>query len=931
MRSDLDPSGLVGKLRPPVIFFALYLTPMLIPAVPGHWENLNPGAGGQIQDIVLDENTPGRIFYCSDVDGIYRSEDYGRTWLNTQMTSSCSDALTVAIEPGNADRVYLGMDLGVDRSDDGGLTWQRMRGGGIENDPIMTLVVDPDDPTRLYGTPSWRFRWEDSDARRNGVRGIYRSVDRGETWTYQPYEAATGRRDTFSLALRPGATRTVIVSGLAGLYRSDDGGDTWSRLPDPAGTDGSSRGVVFSPDGAILYATFGLDGGTHLYAARVADLGEVTGWIDLFEVSPGLRKGLYSMPEMDARSTSGRHDLLIAAPDNAPFGLVELQVEWPEASGVPTVEWRQIMSWNPSSEYGQDHAVAASADVGWELYWTRPLVHKYTPPSWGENQRTLWVAKDQVLFSADSLDAAFPNNWEQQYCDLVTVGEGYRTYRTRGANCMVLFDGNGYGAYEIMSAGDNGVLESWDNGWSWTIDQRPRTTQGSRSNASAFVTTVDPVIALAHVGTGFGGAAYDGYLYAKELTREGPGDAWKLVGGGPGEIAGLPFHKYNPIVPDPANPGRVYVAAVLKILSYDPWQSIDGALYVTDDIEAVLAGTGSFREVGAGSDRPILLSDQNQGVGIDPDDSNRLWLADQGMLWEAVRSGQDYTWRKIRSAESVTVMSVGDETWLAVSIGSVLGISRDGGGTWTVAFTVADALALHRPEWYENEKVQIKGLVSSGPDVFFSVNVGGRRNKSLGIFRITFNAEGESVLSDFSGDLPFRRIMSNRVVEKPNGRNLYAATWGGGLWRRAIPQSGEDWRRRHWGETFADEPDSDLEADPDADGLRNRSERVFGSDPAVHDPDAARIFRLKRNPASADQVESWIAEWTQSPAVDADHVVLEVSEDLSTWTPVDAAAANVTWTLETLPDWRVRHRVRLTGFSDGASGVFARLSLLEDE
>lgn len=930
MQRELKKTCLSGKLRPSVFFLGLFLTPMSIPAVPGHWENLNPGAGGQIQDIVLDANTPGRIFYCSDVDGIYRSEDYGRTWLNTQMTSSCSDSLTVAIEPGNADRVYLGMDLGVDVSDDGGLTWRRVRGDGIENDPIMTLVVDPDEPSRIYGTPSWRFRWEDGDARRNGERGIYRSVDRGETWTYQPYEAAIGRRDTFSIALRPGATRSVIVSGLAGLYRSDDGGDTWSRLPEPAGTDGSSRGVVFSPDGSILYATFGLDGGTHLFAARVGDLGDAATWVDLFDVSPGIRKGLYCMPEMDPRSTPTRHDLLIAAPDNAPFGVIELQVAWPEVTGAPTLEWRQIMSWNPSSEYGQDHAVTSSADVGWELYWTRALAHKITPPSWGEDQRTLWVAKDQVVFSADSLDPSFPDIWEQQYCDLVTVGDGYRSYRTRGANCMVLFDGNGYGSYEIMSAGDNGVMESWDNGWSWTIDQRPMGTQGSRSNSSAFVTTVDPVIALTHVGTGFGGAAYDGYLYAKELTREGPGDAWKRVGGGSGEIAGLPFHKYNPIVPDPANPGRVYVAAVVKIISYDPWQSIDGGLYVTDDIEAVVAGTGSFRKVGAGSNGPILLSDQNQGVGIDPHDSNRLWLADRGVLWEATRSGESYTWRQVRSAESVTVMDVNDETWLAISIGSDLGISRDAGGTWTTAFTVDDALALHRPDWYEGEETQIKGLVSSGPDVFFSVNVGGRRNKSLSIFRMTFNSEGASVLSDFSGDLPFRRIMANRVVEKPAGRFLYAATWGTGLWRRAIPQSGQEWRRRHWGEAFEDEPDSNFLADPDFDGLPNQSERVFGSNPSAYDPDAAKIFKLKRTPASADQDETWMAEWTQSPDVDADHVVLEISEDLIIWNPIEADAAGVTWTLETLPDWRVRHRVQVTGLSAESTAVYARLGLLEE-
>jgi hypothetical protein len=59
-------------------------------------------------------------------------------------------------------------------------------------------------------------------------------------------------------------------------------------------------------------------------------------------------------------------------------------------------------------------------------------------------------------------------------------------------------------------------------------------------------------------------------------------------------------------------------------------------------------------------------------------------------------------------------------------------------------------------------------------------------------------------------------------------------------------------------------------------------------------------------------------------------VVLEFSHDLSHWVPVDADGANVNWTLETLPDWRVRHRVELTGLSVATTAVYARLSLLEE-
>lgn len=50
----------------------------------GQWENMNPGGGGQIQGVSCDENKPGRIFLNSDVEGNYRSEDYGQSWLYTR-------------------------------------------------------------------------------------------------------------------------------------------------------------------------------------------------------------------------------------------------------------------------------------------------------------------------------------------------------------------------------------------------------------------------------------------------------------------------------------------------------------------------------------------------------------------------------------------------------------------------------------------------------------------------------------------------------------------------------------------------------------------------------------------------------------------------------------------------------------------------------
>lgn len=49
-------------------------------ASPSEWQNMNPGAGGRVIAITLDPNIDGRVFYLSDMEGVYRSENNGESW-----------------------------------------------------------------------------------------------------------------------------------------------------------------------------------------------------------------------------------------------------------------------------------------------------------------------------------------------------------------------------------------------------------------------------------------------------------------------------------------------------------------------------------------------------------------------------------------------------------------------------------------------------------------------------------------------------------------------------------------------------------------------------------------------------------------------------------------------------------------------------------
>src|SRR5687767_12729794 len=118
------------------------------------WENLNPGGGGQIQGITCDPNTPGRMFLNSDVEGNYRSNDYGLTWTYTGKDLVHHMAFVTAVEPGNSNRVYNGGLYGLHVSNNGGLNWSIVN-GPMKGYGVATLVVDPSNSNNIYAGNSW--------------------------------------------------------------------------------------------------------------------------------------------------------------------------------------------------------------------------------------------------------------------------------------------------------------------------------------------------------------------------------------------------------------------------------------------------------------------------------------------------------------------------------------------------------------------------------------------------------------------------------------------------------------------------------------------------------------------------------------------------------------------------------------------------------
>ena len=177
-------------------------------------------------------------------DGIYRSDDAGRTWVHRGLAASQSIA-RIRVHPTDPDLVYVAAlgspfapndERGVFRSRDGGRTWSRVlfrsdRAGAVD------LVIDPSNPRVLYATlwEVYRRPWQLWSG--GPGSGLYKSMDGGDTWTELTHNRGlpAGVLGKMTVAVSPVDPNRVWANLEAtdgGLYRSDDGGATWTHIND---------------------------------------------------------------------------------------------------------------------------------------------------------------------------------------------------------------------------------------------------------------------------------------------------------------------------------------------------------------------------------------------------------------------------------------------------------------------------------------------------------------------------------------------------------------------------------------------------------------------------------------------------------------------------------------------------------------------------
>ena len=134
------------------------------------------------------ENSGGRHFAWGD--GVYLSEDSGKTWKNMGLKRS-EHISKIIIHPDNSDVVWVaaqgplwskGGQRGVFKTTDGGKTWSRTLGND-EWTGATDLLIDPRDPNRLYAATWDRHRTVAAYMGGGPGSAIHKSDDGGMTWT----------------------------------------------------------------------------------------------------------------------------------------------------------------------------------------------------------------------------------------------------------------------------------------------------------------------------------------------------------------------------------------------------------------------------------------------------------------------------------------------------------------------------------------------------------------------------------------------------------------------------------------------------------------------------------------------------------------------------------------------------------------------------
>ncbi len=260
------------------------------------WEQAGPtNIPGRITDIAVHPDFPSTVYAASAAGGVFKSTDNGANWTAVFDDEGVPSMGALAIHPDDPDIIYAGTGeanasgdsyegVGIYKSVDGGANWEYK--GLPESYYIGRIVIDPLRPETVYVAAGGLLFGT------NPERGVYRSINAGDSWEQMLYIDDTTA--CIDIALHP-STNTLMaamwyryrsttsrkVGGVqSGIFRSTDAGENWVRLSGglPAQADTVGRiGLSIDPESQTVDAIYANHPGYFMGVYKSTDLGD--NWI----------------------------------------------------------------------------------------------------------------------------------------------------------------------------------------------------------------------------------------------------------------------------------------------------------------------------------------------------------------------------------------------------------------------------------------------------------------------------------------------------------------------------------------------------------------------------------------------------------------------------------------------------------------------------
>ncbi|MFN0072664.1 MAG: WD40/YVTN/BNR-like repeat-containing protein [Chloroflexota bacterium] len=206
---------------------------------------------GKVTSVVFDPHDPRTLWAGGEPIELFVSHNLGKSWDRVESvreTAGVTEVIypvatvephvrCIAIDPTDANIMYLALQVGyILKTTNGGTSW-RMLSNGLDED-VHVIVIDPSNPrTLLISTGGEGMR----SGKASG-KSLYRSEDGGESW--QPIAMEFHQEYSATLAMHPHDPQTLVTclaNGNPGQWKrpsgpeaeiigTHDGGRTWQAL-----------------------------------------------------------------------------------------------------------------------------------------------------------------------------------------------------------------------------------------------------------------------------------------------------------------------------------------------------------------------------------------------------------------------------------------------------------------------------------------------------------------------------------------------------------------------------------------------------------------------------------------------------------------------------------------------------------------------------